>query len=119
MGLFRKKAKKEVQLPDFSDVTSYEKAIALVQEGKLEKIYIIPLEYEGGEHLENRTFTTPRIAKLKARDELIIHDMVYMGGADTYSCEPVYRGDSVVPCSFRIEAIRNGHVSFSEELKVW
>ncbi len=119
MFLFGKKQKKELQLPDFSDVTSYEKAIALVREDKLEKIYIIPLEFDGGEHLENRTFTTPRIARLKERDETIIKDMVYMGGADTYACEPVYRGDSIVPCAFRIEAIRNGHVSFSEELKVW
>lgn len=119
MFLFGKKRNQESQLPDFSEITSYEKAIALVQEGKLEKIYIIPLEFEGGTHLENRTFTTSRVAKLKERDEMIIKDMFFMGGADTYSCEPVYRGDSIVPCSFIIEAIRNGHVSFSEELKVW
>ena len=119
MFFFGRKQKKKAELPDFSDVTSYEKAIALVQEEKLKKIYIIPLEFEGDDILENWTFTTSRIARLKERDEMIIKDMVYMGGADTYSCEPIYRGSSIVPCSFIIEAIRNGHVSFSEELKVW
>lgn len=119
MLFFGKKKKKEAELPDFSDVTSYQKAIALVHEEKLKKIYIIPLDFRGSEELDNRTFTTPRIAKLKERDEMIIMDMGFMGGADTYSCEPVYRGESIVPCSFRIRAIRNGHVSFYEELKVW
>ena len=119
MFFFGKKQKKKAERPDFSEVTSYQKAIALVQEEKLTKVCIIPMEFQGDDTLENWTFTTPRVARLKERDELIIRDMVFMGGADTFSCEPVYRGDSIVPCSFRIEAIRNGHVSFSEELKVW
>ena len=38
MLFFGKKKKKEAELPDFSDVTSYQKAIALVHEEKLKKI---------------------------------------------------------------------------------
>ena len=119
MGIFDLFRQKKKELPDYSDVTSYEKAIRKVQADELELIYLIPRLFDGSESLDNRSFLPPASAREKEKYELIIHDMAFMGGADRYCCEPHYKGSSLVPATLDITAVRNGHISFSVTMEIW
>ena len=91
--------------PDFSDVDSMEKAKKLVADGKLDKLYLLPIEFGGKDIPANTLYIPVGLAKVKAHIDInIIGNLVKSGAVTQYSAEPEYSGHSVIPTRIRIRA---------------
>lgn len=100
---------------DFSDVDSIEKARALVAEGRLVPMYLMPLEFGGPDVHFNIVFVPREIAEIKSRtDRNVIRPLAESGRARDYSATPTYAGQSIVPTKVQIRA-----GEFSMALEVW
>src|SRR5215831_13994341 len=87
---------------DFSDVDSLEKAQALYHAGKLEPLFLFPLEFGGEEVPENTLYVPPGIAAIKKRIDGMIANLVKEGAITQYVAEPEYKGDSFIPSKIKI-----------------
>ncbi|WP_153557482.1 hypothetical protein [Roseimaritima sediminicola] len=104
--------------PDFSNVDSLEKAIALVDEGTLEPLYLMPLEFGGPEHPQNTVYVPVGVVDIKRSTDLnIIAPLIKSGDVKDYSAVPEYRGRSFVPMSIQIEA--TDPKQFKTEIAIW
>jgi hypothetical protein len=88
---------------DFTEVDSLEKTQALYQEGKLEKLYLFPLEFGGKEIPQNVLYVPPGIAEIKKGIDTTIARMVQEGSVSSYVAEPEYKGNSFVPSKIKIK----------------
>jgi hypothetical protein len=89
---------------DFTNIDSMEKARALFRTGKLEELYLFPLEY-GGQAVPQNILYVPRgIADIKRQIDTMIGAMVKGGAISQYVAEPEYKGDSCVPSKIKIRA---------------
>ncbi len=89
---------------DFTDVDSLEKALALFRAGKLEVLYLFPLEYGGEAVPQNTLYVPPGIADIKRQMDAMIGGMVKEGQITQYVAEPEYKGNSFIPCKINIKA---------------
>ena len=110
--------------PDFSGIDSMEKAKKLVADGKLEKLYLLPIEFGGKDIPANTLYVPVGLAKVKAHIDNIIGNMVKSGRVTQYSAEPEYSGHSVIPTRIRIRAWNprerdRGRRSFKTQIKIW
>jgi len=88
---------------DFSSVDSLEKAQALYNQGKLERLFLFPLEFGGQEVPQNILYVPPGIAAIKQQIDNAIASMVKQGLIASYVAEPEYKGQSFVPSKIKIK----------------
>jgi hypothetical protein len=104
--------------PDFSSIDSLEKALALVSEGKLEKVLLLPEEFGGEDRRENVVYVPVGTAALKGQtDRNVIAPLAAEGKVRRYNAAPQYAGNSFVPTSIKIEASDPGNFRF--DLAIW
>lgn len=104
--------------PDFSNIDSLEKALALVEEGELEPLHLMPLEFGGPDNPLNTVYVPVGIAYIKRETDLnIIAPLIASGDVEEYSANPEYRGKSFVPKS--IEVIASNPKRFRTKIVVW
>lgn len=92
-------------MPDFSAVDSLEKAQALVNDGKLERLYLFPLEFSGKDIPQNVLYVPIGIAAVKGRIDSMVQDLVNQGQVSSYAATPEYKGNSFVPSKIKITAL--------------
>lgn len=104
--------------PDFSNVDSREKAIAMVEKGELEPLHLMPLEFGGPDDARNIVYVPVGIADIKQDTDLnIIGPLVESGQVQSYVAIPEYAGQSFVPISLKIVASDPGR--FESEIMIW
>jgi len=91
-------------MPDFSAVDSLEKAQALASEGKLERLYLFPLEFGGKDIPQNVLYVPIGFAAMKQRIDSMVRDLVNQGQVSSYAAHPEYKGKSFVPSKIKIVA---------------
>jgi|SRR6266852_1141315 hypothetical protein len=89
---------------DFTEISSLEKALALFQMGKLEKLYLFPPEFGGKDTPQNMMYVPPGIAEIKRRIDAMIGSMAKDGLVSKYVAEPEYKGASFIPSKIKIQA---------------
>jgi len=110
----------ETQTLDFSHVDSLQKAEELFRAGKLERLYVFPLEFGGQEIPQNILYVPHGIAALKARLDGTIAKMVSDGNINSYRAEPEYQGDSFIPSKIKIFAAHNEKPgAFNPTINIW
>uniref|UniRef100_UPI0040575FF0 hypothetical protein n=1 Tax=Acetatifactor sp. TaxID=1872090 RepID=UPI0040575FF0 len=119
MGLFDFMKKKGNTKPDFSEVTSNEKAIELAKKGILAPLYLMPLRFNGEESARNRLFAPPVVVELKDRYDDMVEDLLVQGKVSGYSCTPEYKGDSFIPAKLTIVASKDGTPVFTQTIEIW
>ena len=116
-GRSRKKSP-EPEGPDFSHVDSQAKAEAMFRKGKLEKLYLLPLDFGGPDGPENFVYVPLGIAAIKDRmDNKIIRPLVDQGKVTQYKAEPEYQGESFIPIAIKITAYEPGE--FTTTINIW
>lgn len=104
--------------PDFSDVDSLAKAQKLCDEGTLEKLYLMPLDFGGQDIPPNILYVPVGIAAIKHNiDTNIIGPLAQSGDIAQYAAEPEYRGDSFIPMAINIRAW--DPKEFNTQVNVW
>lgn len=104
--------------PDFSSIDNREKALALVEKGELEPLYLMPPEFGGPEDSRNIVYVPVGIAEIKHCTDLnIIAPLVESGQVKSYSAVPEYRGRSFIPIAIKIVASDPGQ--FESEILIW
>jgi hypothetical protein len=104
--------------PDFSGVDSPEKAVALFQQGQLEKLFLMPLEFGGQDNALNVLYVPIGVHDVKnGIDCNVIAPLVEAGKVSQYRCEPEYQGNSVIPIAVKITASEPG--SFTTTINIW
>lgn len=104
--------------PNFSHVDSREKALAMVEKGELEPLYLMPPEFGGPDDARNIVYVPVGIAEIKQGTDLnIIAALVESGKVRSYSAVPEYRGRSFIPIAIKIVASDPGR--FESEIMIW
>jgi hypothetical protein len=104
--------------PDFSDVDSQAKAEELFRDGRLEKLYLMPLEFGGPDEPMNTLYVPVGVAEIKSHvDNNIIAPLVQEGRVTKYSATPEYQGDSFIPIAVTIVASDPG--DFTTTIAIW
>lgn len=119
MGLFDKFKKKPEITLDFAAVDTMEEAERLAKAGVLAPLYLMPLRFSGEESPRNRLFVPPAAVALKDRFDDQVEQLLVAGKVNGYSCEPQYRGKSVVPCDLKVIARDHGTDVFTETIHIW
>lgn len=104
--------------PDFSSIDSKDKALALVDRGELEKMFLMPLEFGGSDIPENVVFVPVGFAALKSSTDFnVIGKLAQEGKVTQYSAKPKYVGASFIPVEIEISASDPGDFKFN--LAIW
>ena len=107
-------------IPDYSDVTSRDKAQALVAKGLLVKLLLFPQEFGGADSPENVVYVPKAAADAK---ELVTGTLVRFfkeGLIDQLQVEPSYKGNSLVPSRLVIKASHSTKEGgFNPTIEVW
>jgi hypothetical protein len=91
--------------PDFAPVDSLAKAVELYEQGVLEKLHLMPLEFGGEDEATNVLYVPVGVASVKhGIDVNVIGPLVDEGKVSQYRAEPEYQGDSFVPIAIRVTA---------------
>jgi hypothetical protein len=107
-----------MQGPDFSHVSSVQKAEELVRSGELERVLLLPAEFGGTEVPQNVTYVPAGIRAIKENiDRNIIGPLVSAGTITRYRASPEYQGDSFIPIAIKIAASQPG--AFSTVINIW
>jgi hypothetical protein len=89
---------------DYSEIDSAEKAQALYRAGKLEPLYLFPLEL-GGQPIPQNTLLVPiGVVAVKKMLDGTIQKMVDDGNISKYEARPEYKGNSFIPSKIKIIA---------------
>ena len=104
--------------PDFSAIDSREKAEEMFRRGELEKLFLMPLEFGGGDDPHNTVFVPVGTAAVKAGiDQNVIAPLVEEGKVTQYTATPEYQGRSFIPIAIRVVASDPGQ--FSSTINIW
>lgn len=104
--------------PDFSEIDTQAKAMELFNQGELEKLFLLPLEFGGSDRPENVVFVPLGIAALKAStDANVVRKLAEEGKVTRYNAAPKYSGKSFIPVSIEIRATDPGDFVFN--LAIW
>lgn len=104
--------------PDFSGVDTHEKVEKLLQEGSLEELLLIPVEFGGQDIPQNVVCVPVGIAAVKAGiDANVITPMVAQGQLSRYDASLEYQGKSFIPIAIKIVASDPG--SFTTTISIW
>ncbi|MEY8022165.1 hypothetical protein AB8P51_15105 [Muriicola sp. SD30] len=103
--------------PDFSDIDSIEKAVALYEKGVLSKIYMMPLEF-GGEDIPANTLYVPEfVHEFKEGFDRMVEKLLEEGKRISLDANPEYKGRSFIPSKLKLEV--SGDTEFSETINIW
>jgi hypothetical protein len=104
--------------PDYSAINSADAAEALVAQGHLVRLLLLP-EIFGGEPLpQNIVYVPPFVQDLKASiDQNIILPLAQEGKITKYAAEPAYSGASFIPVALHVTASEPG--SFNTVIRIW
>ncbi|MEZ2416244.1 hypothetical protein ACA086_14895 [Muriicola sp. E247] len=103
--------------PDFSDIDSIEKAVALYEKGELSKIYMMPLEF-GGEDIPANTLYVPEfVQEFKEGFDRMVEKLLEEGKRISLDANPEYKGRSFIPSKLKLEV--SGDTEFSETINIW
>lgn len=116
-GWFKKK-QPEPNSPDFSEIDSQAKAEELFRQGKLEKLYLRPLEFGGEDNVLNTLYVPIGTAAIKANfDNNTIAELAANGKVTRYEAKAEYQGKSFIPIAIKISATDPGE--FSVTINIW
>jgi hypothetical protein len=116
-GWFKKKGSQSSG-PDFSQVDSQEKAVALFRQGHLEKLFLMPLEFGGEDNALNVLYVPPGVSGIKTGIDLnVIRPLIEAEKVSQYKCEPEYQGQSFIPIAVKITAWNPGE--FTTTINIW
>jgi hypothetical protein len=116
-GWFKKKPAKPIG-PDFSGIDSQAKAEELFRRGKLERLFLMPLEFGGDEIPHNVLYVPIGVAGMKSGiDNNVIAPLVAEGKVTQYTATPEYQGDSFIPIAIKIIASNPGR--FTTTINIW
>src|SRR4051812_17499764 len=103
---------------DFANVDSKEKAQALYREGKLEKLFLMPLEF-GGQDVPQNTLYVPRgtVKRKELIDLESVQGLIEQQRVSKYSAHAGYEGKSVVSNAITITV--SEPETFRFELNLW
>lgn len=105
---------------NFSHVDSREKAMALVQEGKLFKILLFPSEFGGEDIPQNSVYVPAGIPEIKDQITGTLIRFVEQGFIDTMQVNPEYKGNSFVPSKIKIRTSHSGKEGeFNPTIEIW
>ncbi|HYH81238.1 MAG TPA: hypothetical protein VEX86_15650 [Longimicrobium sp.] len=117
-GWLKKKKSPPPNGPDFSAVDSREKAEALFRRGDLEKLFLMPPEFGGGDDAVNTLFVPMGVADVKAGiDQNVVLPLAEEGQITQYRAVPEYQGRSFIPIAIEIVASDPGQ--FSTTINIW
>ncbi len=109
-----------IAAPDFSAVTEAEDIEALVAQGALVPILVVPLDFGGTEDAVNTAYVTPQAAEQKALIDATLIDLAEQGLLNSFELEPEYRGDSLIPTKLTFRANHKGEGErFDLTVEVW
>lgn len=110
--------KKQVAGPDFSALSSREKAEAAAQRGELVPMLLMPEEFGGDPIGPNQVLVPAWAAEQKERIDMgTILPLAQGGKISKYSAEPAHKGDSFVPSSITVRAHDPG--DFTATIEIW
>lgn len=92
------------QGPDFTDVDSKQKLMSLVEQGKLERVYLFPLEVGGQETELNAVYLPIGFRDVKKKIDGTILRLAQDGLISDLKVHPEYKGRSFVPSRIIIKA---------------
>jgi hypothetical protein len=105
---------------DFETVASREQALALVAQGRLEKILSFPDRFGGEDVAMNQFFVPPGIAALKDEVTAELVQAVDMGLIDNLNVRADYKGRSFVPAKIHVAGTHSKHDGkFDRTIDVW
>lgn len=105
---------------DFTDVDSLEKALALFRAGKLEELYLFPVEFGGQANRQNIVYVPRGIAEIKRGMDATIGKMVQEGAVTQYVARPEYKGNSFIPSKIIIETSHPDKPgAFNPTINIW
>lgn len=117
LNWFKKKPQPPKNGPDYSEVDSLDKALALHRKGELVRMYLFPIDLGGQESELNCVYVPEFAAMLKERFDNLVGDLLEAGKVDSYSAAPEYRGKSFVPSALLLEA--KGEGGITERIEIW
>ena len=104
--------------PDFSSVDSLAKAVALFEQGKLEKLWLMPEAFGGSDIPHNTVYVPLGIAAIKSDTDLnVIAPLAAEGKVTHYAAVPKYSGASVIPIAIQVTSSDPSHFVF--DLNIW
>jgi hypothetical protein len=104
--------------PDFSEIDSQKKAVEMFRRGKLEKLFLMPLEFGGQDIPDNVLYVPIGVAAAKGRiDNGIIAELVRKGKVSQYTANAKYQGESFIPIAIEIVASDPG--KFTTTIAIW
>lgn len=105
---------------NFSHVDSREKAMALVQEGKLFKILLFPSEFGGEDIPQNSVYVPAGIPEIKDQITGTLIRFVEQGLIDNMQVNPEYKGNSFVPSKIKMRTSHSGKEGeFNPTIEIW
>ncbi len=115
--IFKDKNQAASSGPDFSNVDQA-MAMEMFKNGTLEKLYMMPLEFNGEDIPPNTLYVPLGIAAIKARiDQNIIGPLIAEGKVSNYNVTPEYQGSSFIPIAISITASNPGQ--FNTTINIW
>jgi len=103
---------------DFSAIDSREKAEELFRRGRLEKVFLFPLELGGADIPPNTLYVPAGVVALKAGIENdFVRPLMEKEEVTRYSARPEYQGDSFIPIAITIRAYDPGE--FTCTINIW
>lgn len=106
--------------PDFSAVTMVEHLEALVKQGLLVPVLVVPPAFGGSEDVLNTAWVTPQAAGEKQLIDATLVDLAEQGLLNSFELVPEYRGDSLVPTRLAFHANHTGEGErFDLTVEVW
>jgi hypothetical protein len=103
---------------DYRQVTSVEAAEALVRQGRLVRLLLLPVDFGGADVPHNSVYVPPFVVELKdSIDRDIILPLAQEGRITQYAAQPEYAGESFVPVALHVTAWEPG--SFNTVIRIW
>jgi hypothetical protein len=105
---------------DFSDVDSREKAEVLVEEGKLFRLFLLPMAFGGKDIPPNIVHVPAGIPEIQAQITGTIMRFAQKGLIDNLKVTPEYKGSSVIPAKIKIFTSHSGKAGeFNPTIEIW
>lgn len=120
MGLFGIGKKKTTSENNYANIDSFEKARALVAQGRLERMYIVSPSLFGGSEADDNVLYVP-LGTSARKDELDAQLVQWAeeGHKIGFNCNPEYKDKSVVPSKITIICKCDGTAAVTSTLELW
>ncbi len=112
--------KNEGYKPDFSDIDSIEKAVAMSNKNQLEPLHLMPLRFGGKETAANIVYVPIGVSDVKDSIDNIVEDLLINKRVSGYKCDIKYKGKSVIPSVIKIiTTAHDGTEVFAPTIDIW